>query len=46
VAPPEYTMGDIYRGIIPFVAIQMIGLGIMITFPQIITWLPEVFFGG
>ncbi|WP_027713770.1 TRAP transporter large permease subunit [Desulfuromonas sp. TF] len=46
VAPPEYTMGDIYRGIIPFVAIQVIGLGIMIAFPEIITWLPEVFFGG
>jgi len=45
VAPPEYTMGDIYRGIIPFVIIQLIGLGLMIAFPQIVTWLPEVFFG-
>jgi tripartite ATP-independent transporter DctM subunit len=46
VAPPEYTMGDIYRGIIPFVAIQIVGLALMIIFPQIITWLPSVFFGG
>jgi tripartite ATP-independent transporter DctM subunit len=46
VAPPEYTMGDIYRGIIPFVAIQVVGLALMIVFPQIITWLPSVFFGG
>jgi tripartite ATP-independent transporter DctM subunit len=46
VAPPEYTMGDIYRGIIPFVIIQVIGLAIMIAFPEIITWLPGVFFGG
>jgi tripartite ATP-independent transporter DctM subunit len=45
VAPPEYTMGDIYRGIIPFVIIQMIGLAIMVAFPAIITWLPDVFFG-
>jgi tripartite ATP-independent transporter DctM subunit len=46
VAPKEYTMGDIYRGIIPFVIIQVIGLALMVAFPQIITWLPEVFFGG
>ncbi len=46
VAPPEYTMGDIYRGIIPFVIIQLIGLALMITFPEIITWLPDVFFGN
>jgi tripartite ATP-independent transporter DctM subunit len=46
VAPPEYTMGDVYRGIIPFVAIQVVGLALMIVFPQIITWLPTVFFGG
>lgn len=45
VAPPEYSMGDIYRGIIPFVTIQVIGLALMILFPQIITWLPSVFFG-
>jgi len=46
VAPPEYTMGHIYKGILPFVAIQVIGLAVMIFFPQIITWLPSVFFGG
>ena len=46
VAPPEYTMGDVYKGIIPFVAIQIIGLTIMMFFPQIITWLPSVFFGN
>jgi tripartite ATP-independent transporter DctM subunit len=46
VAPPEYTMGDIYKGIIPFVVIQLIGLGLMIGFPELITWLPSVFFGG
>ncbi|MBF0286785.1 MAG: TRAP transporter large permease subunit [SAR324 cluster bacterium] len=45
VAPPEYTMGDIYKGILPFVAIQLIGLAMMILFPQIITYLPDLFFG-
>jgi len=46
VAPPEFTMPVIYKGIIPFVIIQIIGLTLMITFPQIITWLPSVFFGS
>jgi tripartite ATP-independent transporter DctM subunit len=45
VAPPEYSMGDIYRGIIPFVMIQVIALSIMVFFPQVITYLPDVFFG-
>lgn len=45
VAPPEYTMGDIYRGIMPFVIIQLIGLTLMVSFPEIITWLPDLFFG-
>ncbi|RME39920.1 MAG: TRAP transporter large permease subunit [Deltaproteobacteria bacterium] len=45
VAPPEYSMGDIYRGIIPFVVIQLIGLAVMMFVPEIITWLPDLFFG-
>ena len=45
VAPAEYSMGDIYKGIIPFVVIQLIGLALMVSFPEIITWLPDVFFG-
>ena len=45
VAPPEYTMGDVYRGILPFVMIQVIALASLVAFPQIITYLPDVFFG-
>jgi TRAP-type mannitol/chloroaromatic compound transport system permease large subunit len=45
VAPPEYTMGDVYKGILPFVAIQVIGLVVMVVFPEMITWLPDLFFG-
>ncbi|HEY5673106.1 MAG TPA: TRAP transporter large permease subunit [Malonomonas sp.] len=45
VAPPEYTMGDVYRGILPFVMIQVIALASLVFFPQIITYLPDVFFG-
>ncbi|MEJ2525254.1 MAG: TRAP transporter large permease subunit [Desulfuromonadales bacterium] len=46
VAPPEYTMGDVYRGIIPFVLIQIIGLVMLTVFPDIITYVPSVFFGS
>jgi tripartite ATP-independent transporter DctM subunit len=46
VAPPEYTMGIIYRGIIPFVMIQVFALGLLMVFPEIITYLPSVFFGS
>lgn len=45
VAPPEYTLGDVYKGILPFVTIQIIALAILMVFPQIITYLPDVFFG-
>ncbi|TKB05616.1 TRAP transporter large permease subunit [Desulforhopalus sp. IMCC35007] len=45
VAPAEYSMGDVYKGILPFVAIQILGLAMLVVFPQIITYLPELFFG-
>jgi tripartite ATP-independent transporter DctM subunit len=45
VTPPEVTTGHIYRGIIPFVLFQMIGLAIVVLFPQLATWLPELVYG-
>jgi tripartite ATP-independent transporter DctM subunit len=45
VTPPEIRTGDIYRGIIPFVIIQLIGLLIVASFPKLVTWLPGVVFG-
>jgi tripartite ATP-independent transporter DctM subunit len=44
VAPQEVTTGQIYRGIVPFVVLQVIGLGIVALFPQIATWLPRFVF--
>lgn len=41
-APPEVQMPHIYRGIIPFVAIQVITLLLVATFPQSTLWLPEL----
>ncbi len=46
VAPPDYTMGHIYRGILPFVFLQVISMVILCLFPAIVTWLPNLFFGS
>lgn len=45
VTPPEVTTGHIYRGIIPFVIVQLIGLSLVVFFPSLATWLPQVVFG-
>jgi tripartite ATP-independent transporter DctM subunit len=44
VAPPEVTTGHIYRGIMPFVILQLIGLVIVALFPSLATWLPRLVF--
>jgi TRAP-type mannitol/chloroaromatic compound transport system permease large subunit len=44
VAPPSVSTMDIYRGIVPFVIIQLVGLGVIAAFPAIATWLPGVMF--
>jgi len=41
MAPKEITLIDIYRSIIPFVLLMMLGLALVIIFPQIALWLPE-----
>ncbi|MCP4694432.1 MAG: TRAP transporter large permease subunit [Desulfobacterales bacterium] len=46
VTPPEIKTGHIYRGIIPFVFFQLIGLLIVVLFPVLVTWLPKVVFGN
>lgn len=45
VAPPEVTTGQIYRGIIPFIALQILALAILAMFPDLATWLPEKIYG-
>ncbi len=46
VAPPEVKTSDLYRGIIPFVIIQLIFLGMIVAFPEIVTFLPEYLKGN
>ncbi len=41
-APPSLQLTDIYKGIMPFVAIQILILGLLIAFPKIALWLPNV----
>ncbi len=45
MAPPEVTLGDIYRSIIPFVLVMTLGLALVTAFPQIALWLPEAHYG-
>ena len=46
VAPPEVTTPQIYRGVIPFVAIQIFALLLLAIFPELVTWLPQQIYGG
>jgi tripartite ATP-independent transporter DctM subunit len=39
-APPGVTMNDVYQGMYPFVALQLVGLGICIYYPSVVLWLP------
>lgn len=46
VAPLEVKVTDIYKGVVPFVVLQMLALLLCILFPQIILWLPRITLGG
>ncbi len=46
VAPPEVTTQQIYRGVIPFVAIQLFALLLLAVFPELVTWLPDRIYGS
>ncbi|SFT94041.1 TRAP transporter large permease [Sedimentitalea nanhaiensis] len=43
-APRDITTGDIYLGVLPFVALQLIALGVLIAVPGLATWLPTLIF--
>ena len=42
VTPPAIATGTIYRGIVPFILIQMLMVGLIVAFPGLVTWLPAV----
>jgi TRAP-type mannitol/chloroaromatic compound transport system permease large subunit len=45
MAPPDITLMDIYRSIVPFFFLMVISLIILIIFPQISLWLPQQYVG-
>jgi tripartite ATP-independent transporter DctM subunit len=45
MSPKEVTLIDIYRSIIPFVLLMLLGLVLVIVFPEIALWLPEQVYG-
>jgi TRAP-type mannitol/chloroaromatic compound transport system permease large subunit len=45
VAPPEVTTLQIYRGVMPFITMQLLMLIILALFPGMATWLPRAIFG-
>ena len=45
MAPPEITLADIYRSIIPFVLVMMLGLALVMAVPGIAMWLPDLYYG-
>ena len=42
VAPPEITIRDMYRGVVPFILLQLVTLAITLAWPGLVTWLPSV----
>jgi tripartite ATP-independent transporter DctM subunit len=46
VAPPEVRTAQIYRGVMPFVAIQLFALLLIAMFPALATWLPAQIYGN
>ncbi|WP_317055475.1 TRAP transporter large permease [Roseovarius rhodophyticola] len=46
MSPPEIGLGDIYRSIIPFVAVMVLALTVIMLFPQIALWLPQYVYGN
>ncbi|HCN08737.1 MAG TPA: hypothetical protein DIT01_12450 [Lentisphaeria bacterium] len=45
VCPPEVKLTDIYKGVIPFIILQLATLLVVIKWPELVTWLPSVKYG-
>ena len=45
VSPPEMKLNTMYKGVIPFVGIQIVALAIVMIFPDLVTWLPDKLLG-
>ncbi|MBU2630456.1 MAG: TRAP transporter large permease subunit, partial [Proteobacteria bacterium] len=45
VTPPQIKLMDIYKGVIPFIILQLTGLLIVMLWPQLVIWLPSIAYG-
>jgi tripartite ATP-independent transporter DctM subunit len=45
IAPPEITLRDMYRGVVPFIVLQLLTLGLVVAFPPLALWLPAQLLG-
>jgi TRAP-type mannitol/chloroaromatic compound transport system permease large subunit len=45
VAPKGIDITMVYKGVIPFVILQMVAVGVVFNLPEIVTWLPEIAYG-
>ena len=45
IAPPEMTINHIYKGVIPFISLQWVGLILCVFFPPLVMWFPVLLFG-
>jgi tripartite ATP-independent transporter DctM subunit len=46
VAPNEVQLIHIYKGVVPFIILQLIGLGVIMKWPQLVLWLPSLAYGN
>lgn len=46
VCPKGVQLTEIYRGVLPFIVLQLIGLTLVFLFPQLVTWLPAIAYGN
>ncbi|MFQ5973480.1 MAG: TRAP transporter large permease subunit, partial [Alphaproteobacteria bacterium] len=45
ISPPEMTLSHMYRGVVPFIAMEIVGLALVIAFPELALWLPSKLLG-
>lgn len=46
VCPPEVSIRDIYKGVVPFVILQILALLVVVFYPSLVTWLPSLAYGN
>jgi TRAP-type mannitol/chloroaromatic compound transport system permease large subunit len=45
ISPPELRLSHMYKGVVPFIALEIVVLALVAMFPALALWLPEVVFG-